>query len=131
MKNIIIIILSVLVIILAFVLVFWRRTSNTTPSVHTTSTPIENSPAIEISGKITVLSRNPDKIMVGTTGGNNYVLLIVSSTQIIRDIGGTVSGTFNFNSLHIGDSVGIQGNVNSDGTITPSLVEQMNSQGID
>jgi hypothetical protein len=129
MKNrILIATLVIVILILAFALI-GRQSSSTTPPASTT-VPTGNSSPVEISGKITNISQNPEQIMVATDNGGSYTLLIVSSTQLIRDVGGTVNGTFNFSSLHVGDSVGIQGNVNSDGTITPILVEQMNSQGI-
>ena len=89
-------------------------------------------PETEISGKITNIYYSPGKILTVTgNDGRDYILSITSSTQIIRDVGGTVNGTFGFDSLHVGDSVTARGVVYSDGTVSPSLVEQTNSQGVD
>jgi hypothetical protein len=86
---------------------------------------------IEASGTISDINRNPMKLLIHANSGKYLVLLITSSTEIIRDVGGTVGGTFGFNSLRVGDSVLIKGIMNADDSIQSNFVEQINSQGID
>lgn len=123
-------VLVIIIMVLAVLLIFWKPTKNTPTTSNNTIPPGQASSQTEISGKIINLYQNPQKIEITTRSGNDYTLVITSSTQIIRDVGGTVNGTFGFNSLHIEDTVGAQISFDSDGRMIPSLVEQMNSAGM-
>lgn len=129
--------LIAILILIILILIGWLSwTSTTKNALPTTSSEVSisanpYSSQTQLIGKIIKISQNPRGIEIATASGNDYLLSLTSSTQVIRDVGGAVNGTFNFDNLHVGDSVGAQVNFNSDGTITPVLIEQTNSRGIE
>ncbi len=126
-----IVILLILMATLSFVVIFGKSSSKSKSFVSTVLAPVKSSSSVEFFGQIADIYSNPDKLLIAANDGTSYVVLINSSTEVIRDVGGTVGGTFTFNSLRVGDLVVARGNETSDGIITPRLVEQINSRGID
>jgi len=113
------VILVVAIAVLVCIFAIWTNTSSTPASV-----PEPTVSKIEVYGKITNLSNDPQEITLTGDDNKTYKLSIASSTEVLRDQGGTVGGTFGFKNLKVGDRVGFRGYPNTNGTVDTIVVVQ-------